>query len=1079
MNRLSHALLLALGLASSVPVSLAATGSQPVAPVALSIAAQPLEIALQNFAKQSGLQVIFATELTRDLVAPAVQGSYTPEAALQLLLRDSRLQFEFVNERTVRISDNAAGLVLAQGDNQNSQIELEEIVVTGTHIRDTVVAGSAVQTISADEIAKSGKGTVAELLRALPANFVGGVANGDNARSNSDTTSVGSNLSGGSGLNLRGLGAQSTLVLIDGRRVASSGQYGNFVDIANIPAAAIERIEILPDGASAVYGSDAIGGVVNFIMKRDLTGLQTMVRLGTTTEGGGDELLASAVWGNRWDGGRMVFGYEYHESGRLKAEDRDFTADFSGQGGINWPRYTTRIGPSANIYPGLPGNTGSVLYTAPPGPGIGLTVDQLTPVVGGVGNTFNPWAGWDISPHMARHSLFFTASQEIGDRATIYGGARYTRRDGVYRTGYAGVAGVLPNTNPYYIPGIANNFNVLIDDVLTTRDVAVNSLGADAGIRFDLGSDWELDFTVSHSREEQTRKSMLMRDANIADRILIGSVSSNAPNSTNCALSGLTSANIGAIANPTPAQQFCAALNYTPFNPYSSEPVPAAVLSQLIGYENLQFNSWVTQGTLKADGTLFELPGGPVKAALGFDHRKEYIDGLLNFNYRSIRPISQRYGATERKVNAAYAELAVPLVGSGNAVTGVKALDLSLAVRYEDSSGLGDFSTTNPKFGVRYKPIDSLTLRGTYGTSFHAPPMRYAYNGPQPVPGGNAIFIEPNTWTAPCNTTLVSLNGNSGTPGSPVGNCSFTAMVVSGGAGPTLKPEKADTWTAGVEFAPQSVPGLNLSASYFNLKVEDRLVRFVGGAMNAAIASYFATGTSPYLANLHFRPDLAEVEGLFADPRFIGHTGAGQPATPADIAAVFYATQTNLAALKMDGVDLAAKYSFDTGLGTFALFASGTLVLSYDIQSTRGAAFVDKLGVYENTGNPVKLKSRQGIAFTRGPFNASAALNYTDDYVCKTGCYVPNTSGAPVLNTSPIKIDSWVTLDLQFGYNFEQHEGLLANAGVSLSVNNALDEDAPFVDTGRVLATNAPEPYDPSNANVIGRTVALMLTKHF
>jgi iron complex outermembrane recepter protein len=964
---------------------------------------------------------------------------------------------------------------------QDVQTEpLEEVVVTGTNIRGAVLIGNAVQTLDADAIAASGKATVAELLRELPVNFAGGVATGDNNRGGQDTTSAGANLTGGSGVNLRGLGALSTLVLVDGRRVATSGQFGDFVDIANIPAAAIERIEILQDGASAVYGSDAVGGVVNFILKRNVDGLHTLARFGTMTEGGGDEFQASAAWGSSWDTGRVVIGYEYNDRARVGAEDRDFRhGDLSSRGGVNWPIYTSRAGSSANIFSGGAAFNGNVAYTVPPGPGTGLTVGQLTPAVGGFGNSHDPWNGWDILPQMQRHSLFLTADQRVADFAEAYGSIRFTRRDGLYRTGYGDLYGTLPSTSPYYIAGTTNNFGVLIDDSVIHRDVGVESFGAQAGVRFDVGGDWVVDVTGSFSREQQMRQSEVERESNIADRVLSGSSTAAAPSSFTCSLSGLTSANIGAIANPTAAQQYCAALNYTAFNPYSSEPLSADVLRQLIGYENLQFNSWVRQGTVKADGTLFDLPGGPLKLAVGVDYRKEFIDGFLDFNYRSIRPLSQPYGATERDVKSAYAEFAVPVIGDGNALAFAKALDLSLAVRHEDSVGLGDFTSTNPKFGIRFQPTDSLTLRGSYGTSFHAPPMRFAYDGPQPVPGGNTIFYANAFYTAPCNTTLVQLNGFTGTPGAATGNCTFTGMVVSGGAGPTLKPEKADTWTAGFEFAPQSLPGLLLSANYFNLQVENRLVRITSGTLGGILANYFATGSSPYLGNLNFNPDDALVAALFADPRFTGLVGPGPARTPANVAAIIYATQTNLAALKMDGVDLAASYEFDTRFGQFALFANGTLLLSYDVQGAPGGPFADKLGKYESTGNPVKFKSKQGISLRRGGFHAMATVNYTDDYVCASGCFVPGPNGAPVANTAPIKIDSWITLDVQLGYSFERQAGLLAGAGVSLNLINALNEAPPFIDTGRFVTGNAPEPYDGANATINGRAMALTLTKNF
>ena len=197
------------------------------------------------------------------------------------------------------------------------------------------------------------------------------------------------------------------------------------------------------------------------------------------------------------------------------------------------------------------------------------------------------------------------------------------------------------------------------------------------------------------------------------------------------------------------------------------------------------------------------------------------------------------------------------------------------------------------------------------------------------------------------------------------------------------------------------------------------------------------------------------------------------------MAAIIYATQTNLATLKMDGFDLSLNYEFATRAGDIGLFLNGTYINSYDLQGTPGSAFVDKLGKYESTGNPVELRSRQGITWSRGGFRALAALNYTDDYVCAAGCFVPGPTGAPVANVAPIRIDAWTTVDLQFGYQFGQSSGVWSDLGVNLSVINAFDEDPPFIDTGRVVNGNAPEPYDGTNAIINGRSVALTLTKRF
>lgn len=499
----------------------------------------------------------------------------------------------------------------------------------------------------------------------------------------------------------------------------------------------------------------------------------------------------------------------------------------------------------------------------------------------------------------------------------------------------------------------------------------------------------------------------------------------------------------------------------------------------MFGFEDLTFNSRVLQATLKVDGTVFELPGGPVKLAAGIDWRREKIDGVLEYNYRSINTYTVPYGATKQAVFSAFGEVAVPLVSSANASPLIAALDLSAAIRYEKSNDLRGFETTNPKIGIRYAPVEGFNLRGSWGTSFHAPPMRFQYNGPQPVPGGNTIFYANAFYTAPCNTTLVALNGFTGVPGSATGNCTFTGMVVSGGAGPKLRPETAETWSLGVDLAPPSIPRLKVGLNYFNMKIEDRLVRITSGTLGGILANYFATGSSPYASNLVFNPDPALVASLFADPRFTGLAGPGPTRTPNQIQGIIYATQTNLAALKMQGVDIALNYGFDTAsMGSFELFGNGTVILSYDIQGTPGAKYQDRLGLYESTGNPVPFKGRGGIAWDIGGFSTVLTANYTDGYRCQAGCFVPSATGAPVASAVPIKIGSWTTFDLQLGYEFAEG-GMLGGTRITLSANNLFDKKPPFIDTGRIVNGNAPEPYDAANASIIGRTVALTLSKSF
>ncbi|MCD9031047.1 TonB-dependent receptor [Luteimonas sp. Y-2-2-4F] len=967
-----------------------------------------------------------------------------------------------------------SGSLQAQQREQAASQTLETVVVTGTNIRGADPAGNAVLVIGAEEIKASGKATIGDYLRELPANFAGGVGMSDNVQGGQDASVAGSNMTGGQGVNLRGLGALSTLVLVNGRRVAAAGQYGDFVDISTIPTNAVSHIEILLDGASAVYGSDAVGGVVNILLKRRDTGAHTTVRAGTT-DGGGDQYQLGQTWGTDWGRGGLIVGYEFNRQQNVLATDREIYngGDFSDRGGVNWRRASARAGSAANLFQGTAAPNGNVVYRVPGGTGTGLTAADLVAVTDGVGNTYNAWEQVDIVPEMERHSAFFGFEQAVGESTELYGDLRYTRRRGEYNQGYLPLYGTLGPDNPYFIPGVANNYGVLIDDRPLRREVGVDSLAATLGAGFALGGSWRGEATLSYSREEQHRDSDVQRNANIYDYLPTpAGGQAQAPTSIQCSqgLAGNASA---------AARAYCAGLGYAAFNPWTTDGLSEQVLSQLIGYENLSFTSWLAQASFKVDGDLFAMPGGTAKLAAGVDWRREHIGGDLDFNWRSTSDQRAVFGTTERDVGALFAELALPLIGRDNQAAFAKKLDLSIAGRYERGDGLGDFSTFNPKVGLDFRPTDSLTLRGSWGTSFHAPPMRYAYDGVQPITGGNGAFMRADLYTAPCSTTLVPLNGVTGTPGGP-GNCTFTAIVVSGGAGPTLRPEESRTWTLGFDYAPEWAPGLKVGASYFNLKVDDRIVRIQSGALGGILAQLFATGTTPYIDSLEINPSAARVQDLIDnDPRYLGQLGAGPVQSAGDVAMIVNATQLNLASLKMDGVDFDLGYGFDAGPGSFDLFVRGTWLNSYEVQATPGSDYVDQLGKYSAVGNPVALRSQQGVRWHLGGLRATLTMNYVDDYECASGCFVPNAAGVPTAATAPVKIDSWTTFDLNLDYDLSALGGFFQDARINFAAVNVTDRNPPFIDGGTAANDALADPYDPANATALGRTLVLAFDKRW
>lgn len=312
--------------------------------VQFNISRQPLSAAVLQYAQQSGIQVTSPSTLLEGKLTAGISGQLSAGSALQQLLDGTGLVYEVVDESTVAIREaserpastteartvDAKPIRLAQGDSVvtngsdaaregSERLSLEEIVVTGSHIRGARNLFSPVITLGREEIEASGFATTQQLIQSLPqnSNTVSDMTNG-NVNGGPDM-----NTFEGAALNLRGLGSDATLVLLNGRRLAPAGR-GSYVDISLIPLGAVERVEILTDGASAIYGSDAVGGVVNLILRKDFEGAETRARYGTVTQGDHSELQIGQLLGHSWGSGQVLFNYEYYDRTALGGEDRDF-----------------------------------------------------------------------------------------------------------------------------------------------------------------------------------------------------------------------------------------------------------------------------------------------------------------------------------------------------------------------------------------------------------------------------------------------------------------------------------------------------------------------------------------------------------------------------------------------------------------------------------------------------------------------------------------------------------------------------------------------------------------------------------
>lgn len=360
MKSVAMATVSAWALTLAAPVATAQTPheSEDLQQFEFNIPAQPLPDALMSLSEQSKQTVLASPQLTQGRRSDAVSGTYTMPQALARILKSSGLKYKQRDARTwlvtaqlaemmdVTSNDETVGISSAEqrpirvaqiseqdegepsAEEEEEKRARDEIIVTGTNIRGIAPESSPTRTFTREDIQISGAATAQDFIQTLPANFGGG-SNADAPLGlPNDVNSVfngGSVGPIGSSVNLRGLGSGSTLVLLNGHRLAPSSGIGDFVDISLIPASVIERVEVLTDGASSIYGGDAVAGVVNFVLRDDFDGAEASFRYGAVTEGNLDEYRASVTGGKNWNTGNALVAYEYFKQDNLSVEDRVFS----------------------------------------------------------------------------------------------------------------------------------------------------------------------------------------------------------------------------------------------------------------------------------------------------------------------------------------------------------------------------------------------------------------------------------------------------------------------------------------------------------------------------------------------------------------------------------------------------------------------------------------------------------------------------------------------------------------------------------------------------------------------------------
>ncbi|MDB5725132.1 MAG: hypothetical protein JWQ16_1886 [Novosphingobium sp.] len=953
-------------------------------------------------------------------------------------------------------------LVLAQEEAQNQRIDRQaaggvanisseepasdDIVVTGTILRGTAPVGSNVVSVGQERIASTGATTSNELLATVPqiSNLFNNVP--------SSRLSVAANQIQVVRPNLRNLAGEtssssSTLVLFDGHRVASVGVTQNAVDPDLIPTIAIERVEVVTDGGSATYGSDAVGGVINFITRKRFDGVKVQARYGFADNY--YQVDAGAIVGKDWGTGSVFAAYNYQHNSEIFGRDRDFVRN------VDWL--------SSNLTPtGRSCSPGNVQITA----GAVTNLYALPGLTSAVPNTCDPSDDTTVVPRSTRHGALIGLHQELADWLTVdlrgfYGERKSTSlapfRSSVNVSGVSQAAVDLrPIGIPFVIPASYRNFyytpvpgqdptagqTVYFTLAPTVgRNSAESSSefqewGANAEFQAKLTDNWQLRTLFNYSRSHS--------------EFHIGEISQSLLNAFG---SGPGSVAAGGTINF--------------YNPGSGAN-DAANIARLINNERAgEGKSELFDARAILDGSLFRLPGGDVRMAIGYEymHDKFQQRTVDEGGIGAIRLLP--FADYSRSVNSVFGEVQVPLVGADNRMSFIHTLTLAGSIRYDKFSDFG--STVNPKIGVNFKPVAWLGLRGNYSTSFNAP----SPNDQLGALRNSASYFGFNAFVRPGDT--------------PTAN----GVVALQGSNPGLVPQEAETYSFGVDVDPTFVEGLHASVNYYHVNFDNiisiptpntgifanfpnNVTTAVGGLPLATIQSFLNASGAPNAATT-----LATVAA-----------GCTNPTACSNAYELVEFRQGNYGTVKVAGLDFTANYRKTTGFGGVDASVSGNYVLSRKSQTGAGAPVIDELRtnnfvapngqrVVTNASSRLQLSATIGADI--GNFRAQATLNHSSGYgvvrcdPTTTPACNPSATGVPTASGLPQdRVGAFNTVNLFFKYDVPAESSLLKDLELTLNLNNVFDTDPPIFSN---VGANTGAGY--ANGFTLGRLVQFGVSKKF
>ena len=855
--------------------------------------------------------------------------------------------------------------------------EGSEIVVTGSRLRGAAPVGSSVISLGRGDVVASGAVTTDRLIKQIPQVFDLGVS--ENSRGQSGGNG---NITYGNSINLRGIGPYATLILVDGHRAVNNSRA---FDPSAIPTLGLERVEVIADGASAIYGSDAVAGVVNLIPRRTLNGGEVLARAGVSDDGRFSEYQTGAALGKVWSTGQFMAAVEWVRRSRLSGDDRSFfRSDQRAFGGRDYR--VSRCNPGTIT-------AGGVNYAIPQA---GVTPATAGSLVAGTSNLCNDIQGQDLFPRQQYISSNFTFTQDLNDWLTVFADGFFARRTFSRNPAAASATLTVPQTNAFFVrpPGFTGTsytlgYNFVRDLPLAEITGQSRNWEVTPGVRIKLPHDWRFEGLFTYGRGNDQSNQYV----------------------------GLNNAALNAaLASNNPA---------TAFDPYGLGRTSAATLAAINNFISFsptlnQFNGYEA----RLNGTILTLPGGDVKLAAGYEGQK--ITTKLG-SARGVTGTSVVFREFHREVNSGYGEVLVPIFGAGNAIPGFQRLEIDAAVRYDKYSDVGH--TTNPKFGVNWSPVRTLTLRGSYGTSFRAPLISQIYGN------SNNLFIQ--TYQNPAGPPIVG--------------------VALSGPNTNLSPEKAKTWSAGADW--DVTPRLRLSATYFNVKYTNQVDTYLADLAILSREAQFA-GTGIIL-----RGDAARdrVLALLAQGITLGGGGAFPGGSPNNVTLFVDGRNNNLGVSYTEGIDFVANWRVPTAnIGTFDLNANATYLTRFEAAISPAGALIDR----RNTiFFPLKFKARASVTWDLGAIRTQLTATHVGRYT--------NNAVAPIE-----KVKSYTPIDFSIGFAIDGDGSKRITGGkliIGLEVRNLFDIKPPYVNIAP--SGNGSGGYDATVANPVGRTLAVSARK--